>query len=226
MAWRKRPEPKTDSATSGSFIAMDREEAARALDLLKKVVGQARDESTLEKWGAIWILNGMTNGAGFVATHFLFRAGYTSVVPFAALWAGILSLNLSSIIFLKRGSSAGARTFVESQIWSIWTTFIVSGVVAAFVNLLLGLDRMFVAPVMSILAMAAFSAMGGIMGKRWYALAALFGVMALVMAALPEVQFLILAGLWGAGQSGAGVYLLMERRKRLAAQGGIEPRLV
>ena len=203
---------------------MDREEASRALDLLTKVVAQARDESSLQNWGAIWIFNGLTNAGGFVVTQVLFWHDCPPL-HFAILWASILSVNLTAIFFLKRNQTAGARTFIENQIWSIWTAFIVASVVVAFVNLLIGLDRIFVAPVMCVLAGVAFAQMGAVMGRRWYGMSAVFVAAALGTAAVPQWQFVVLGGLWCFVQSGAGVRLLVERRRRLAAHG-VEPHLV
>ena len=44
---------------------MDRAQAVEALELLRRVVGQARDDTTLQNWGVIWMLHGFTNGLGF-----------------------------------------------------------------------------------------------------------------------------------------------------------------
>ena len=37
---------------------MDREQAVEALQLLRRVVGQARDDTTLQNWGVIWMVHG------------------------------------------------------------------------------------------------------------------------------------------------------------------------
>ena len=50
---------------------MDREEATRALELLRQVVTQARDDTALQNWGRIWMIHAFTNGGGFVATNLL-----------------------------------------------------------------------------------------------------------------------------------------------------------
>src|SRR4051794_3813521 len=47
---------------------MDREEAAQALELLSRVVRQARDDTAVQNWGAVWMVHGVTNGLAFAAT--------------------------------------------------------------------------------------------------------------------------------------------------------------
>src|SRR6266851_544008 len=98
---------------------MNREEATQALDLLRKVVSQARDDTTLQNWGAIWILHAFTNGGAMVLTNVLMWKGYLEPWPYMGMWAGVLAINISAIFVLKSGT-AGARTFIENQIWAIW----------------------------------------------------------------------------------------------------------
>src|SRR5258708_941840 len=102
---------------------MDRDEATKALELLRSVVGQARDDTALQNWGPIWILHAFTNAGAFVATNLLLWRGQGSRALYAALWTGLVVVNLAIIAALKvrRG---GARTFIENQIWAIWLTFI------------------------------------------------------------------------------------------------------
>ena len=203
---------------------MDREEAKSALEILRKVVETARDDSALQNWGAIWMFSAFTNSTGFGITHVWIRGGQMSPWPYAGLWGAILSVNLLAIFVLKAGSTGGARSFIENQIWSIWTTFIVAMLLAALVNWLMGLDRLFMPAVACIIAAIAFSMMGAIMGAWWYLPAALWAAMALVMASLPQLQFAIFAGLWFCTQFTGGALLHLARRRRLAS--GPQPRLV
>src|SRR5262249_5570374 len=105
--------------------AMNREEASQALELLKRVVSQARDDTALQNWGTIWVLHGFTNSIAFVATNLLLRSGHATPLPYAVLWTAVLVFNLATIFLLKSGSS-GVRSFVENQIWMIWSTFVVA----------------------------------------------------------------------------------------------------
>ena len=86
---------------------MDRAQAVEALELLRRVVGQARDDTTLQNWGVIWMLHGFTNGLGFVGTNILMWRGYETPWPYVMLWGVILPVNMGSIFLLK--SRAGRR---------------------------------------------------------------------------------------------------------------------
>ena len=65
---------------------MDRAQAVEALELLRRVVGQARDDTTLQNWGVIWMLHGLTNGLGFVGTNLLMWRGYDTPWAYVMLW--------------------------------------------------------------------------------------------------------------------------------------------
>jgi hypothetical protein len=193
---------------------MDREEAAGTLELLRKVVSQARDDTAAENWGVIWILNGISNGAGFVATHVLMRSGHLTPWPYVGLWAGIIAFN-GVTIRLFRAKTAIRGSFLEKQIWSIWTVFIVGMTLTAIVNYLIGLSTLFMPAVACILAATAFATMGAMMGTWWYLPAAIWGAMALVMALVPELQFALFGGLWAVTQSTGGALLERARRRKL-----------
>ncbi|MDY7230066.1 hypothetical protein [Hyalangium rubrum] len=204
---------------------MNREEAAEALQLIRRVVSQARDDTALQNWGVIWMIHAFTNGGGFLATHALYAQGYRSPGPYALLWSAIVPLNLISIFWLRRREAAGVRTFIERQVWSIWTTCMAAHVLVALCNWLLGLEVLFMPSVACVLIAMAFSVMGAIMGRAWYAAAAVFVLSALVLARVPHLGFAVLGALWFVTQFIGGLLLHRARRKRLAA-GGAEVRLV
>lgn len=202
---------------------MEREEATRALELLRRVVEQARDDTALQNWGVLWMLHGVTNALGFFATDVLLGRGHLEPWPFVALWTGVIGFNLLSVFVLKE-RRAGARSFVETQLWSIWTTFIAAVALLALLNHLMGLRTFFLGPVIGVLAAVAFATMGSIMGSRWYVAAAVFVVAALAMAALPARQFAILGSVFGTMQFVGGAALHRDKLRRLREGAG--PRLV
>ncbi len=202
---------------------MDRDQAVEALQLLRRVVGQARDDTTLQNWGAIWMLHAFTNGLGFVATNVLLWRGYETPWAYAGLWAVILPINIGTI-FLLKSHPAGAWTFFESMIWLIWMTFIGAVILTGLVNHLAGFRVMQLGPIIAVLSASAFSMMGGMMGRKWFLGAALFGLTAMAMAAFPRWQFVILGVTWAVVQFIAGAILHAQRKRRLAA--GAPARLV
>ncbi|MCP3143183.1 hypothetical protein [Pyxidicoccus xibeiensis] len=204
---------------------MNREEANQALDLIRRVVAQARDDSALQNWGVIWMLHAFVNAGGFVATQWLWTQGHRLPGPYALLWGGLLTFNIVTIFILKRRETAGTRSFIERQIWAIWTTFIAGMVLVAVINWLLGLDRLFMPAVACVLFGTAFSMMGALMGRIWFLVAAAFGLAALGMTQVPDHAFNLLAAVWFATQFGGGLALHRARLRRLSG-GGSGARLV
>ncbi|MFP2926504.1 hypothetical protein ACLESO_15040 [Pyxidicoccus sp. 3LG] len=198
---------------------MNREEANQALDLIRRVVTQARDDSALQNWGLIWMLHAFVNAGGFAATQWLWTQGHRLPGAYALVWAGVLTFNIVTIFVLKRGETAGTRSFIERQIWAIWTTFIAGMVLVALINWLLGLDRLFMPAVACVLFGTAFSMMGALMGRIWFLVAAAFGLAALGMTQAPDHAFILLGAVWFATQFGGGLALHRARLRRLAASG-------
>jgi hypothetical protein len=202
---------------------MNREEAARALAVLRSVVEKARDDTALMGWGRIWIVHAFTNGGAFIATDRLIAAGHLMSAPFIAMWAAVIAVDIASIFVLKR-RRAGARTFIETQIWAIWLTFIGSVVAVGLINHLMGLKLFFLGPVIGVLSAFGFSMMGAVMGRRWYLGVLIFLGAAVAMAVFHTRQFLILGATWGLAQLAGGIWLELDRKKAVRAGGA--PHLV
>lgn len=203
---------------------MNREEAAEALAVLRKVVAHTRDDTALQNYGVIWIIQGLLNFGGFVTTHYFFAVGYRKPPAFLALWLTIIVLDVVTVGVFKR-QRAGARTFVDVQLWTIWTTFILAVSLIAVLNHVMGLEAFFLGPVIGVLAAVAFASMGSLMGRRWYAGTVVFTLTAVAMAFWHEVQFVILGTTWGLAQVGGGIALDAARRRRQAS-GTAQARIV
>jgi hypothetical protein len=204
---------------------VERNDAAEALALLRRVVDRARDDSALQNWGLIWKVHAVTNGGGFIATNLMLWEGLADWRPFALMWSCIVTLNVGLILVLRK--KAGTRSFVDRVIWSVWTTFIAAVILLAILNQIMGLAIGFLAPVVAVMASMGFCTMGAILSRGWYFPAALFAAASVVMA-LPGIrhyQFIILGVLWGGCQFSAGVILDRAKRRALAEQEPA-PRLV
>lgn len=204
---------------------MNRDEAIEALELLRSVVRRARDDTAVQNWGRIWMLHGISNGCGFVATDWLLWRGHATPMPFVLLWVPILAFNLATVPLLKRRRS-GVPSFVEKQIWTIWTSFVVAVVVMAYLNYFMGLETLFVGPAIAVLAAVAFSSLASIVGPVWYGAAAVFVAVAVLMSLLPNVQFVILGVVWAATKVSAGFVLERAKRRRLARTEAAAPEVV
>jgi hypothetical protein len=190
---------------------VDREEATRALEVLRKVVGQTRDDSAMQNWGKKWMVQAFVNGGAFAGTNALLDRGVFEPWPFAALWSVAIALDVGIVLALGRRRS-GVRSFVETQVWSIWTTFIVAVSLVAVLNHAMGLRTFFLGPVIGALAGVAFATMGALLGRKWYAVAVVFAVTSVVMAYVGDKQFYVLAIVWGVAQFAAGLGLERARR--------------
>ena len=191
---------------------MDREEATRALEVLRKVVGQTRDDSAMQNWGKKWMVQAFVNGGAFAGTNALLDRGVFEPWPFATLWTVAIALDIGIVLALGRRRS-GVRSFVETQVWSIWTTFIAAVSLVAVLNHAMGLRTFFLGPVIGALAGVAFATMGSLLGRKWYAVAVVFAVTSIVMAYVGDKQFYVLAIVWGATQFAIGLGLERARRE-------------
>lgn len=192
---------------------MDRQEAQHALAVLRKVVDRAHDDTALQNYGLIWIVQGVMNAVGFIGTHVLLQDS-DDPPRFIALWSVVIGLGFAARMLLRRGR-AGVRSFVETQLWSIWLTFIAAVSLVAVLNHAMDLHAFFLGPVIGVLMAVAFASMGSLMSRRWYGIAAVFAVTAVAMAKFPAQQFVILGAVWGVAQIGSGI-ALHRRRERTA----------
>ncbi|MFO0660168.1 MAG: hypothetical protein U0165_10100 [Polyangiaceae bacterium] len=196
---------------------MDREQAAGTLELLRKVVAQARDDTALENWGIIWLLSAFSNTAGFEGTQYLFSTDHKTPWPYVGMWLGVLTVN-GIVIAIFKEKPKGNRSFIERQIWSIWNTCIVALGLAAIVNYLIGLTTLFMPAVACIIVAMTFSMMGAIMGAWWYLPAGVWAAMSLVIAALPSLQFALFGGIWFVTQATSGAFLHRARLRKLRGE--------
>jgi hypothetical protein len=142
--------------------------------------------------------------------------------PFIVLWTVAIGLDIAIVLALGRRRS-GVRSFVESQVWAIWSIFILAVSLVAVLNHAMGLRTFFLGPVIGALAGVSFATMGAVLGRKWYAVALVFAVTAIVMASFSAAQFYVLAVVWGVVQFAVGLGL---ERARRANVGSAAARLV
>ena len=172
----------------------------------------------------IWLVHALTNGGGFIATNVLLWRGHTDNIVYIGLWSAILAVNFALIGLLKR-RRAGVRSFVETQLYAIWLTFIAAVMLTAVVNHLMKLPLFGLGPIIAVLSGFGFAMMGATMGRRWFIAAGVFAAMALVMALVPSWQFVLLGVVWMAMQLAGGCWLVVEKRRQRRS-GQQPPRIV
>jgi hypothetical protein len=127
----------------------------------------------------------------------------------------VLLFNIPSIFVLK-SRTAGARTFIENTIWLIWLIFIATVILTGLANHLSGFKVFTLGPVIGILSAFAFSMMGGLMGRKWFLLAAIFALASLAVSLYPDWQFVILGLVWGCSQFTVGFLMHCSGESRTA----------
>jgi hypothetical protein len=100
---------------------MQREQADRALEIIRGVIQNTREDLVEHNWGVIWMIHAFLNLAAclcgwYIQTQKLIVLWY--LVPFAV--AG--GLNMVLVMFLVK-KDQGVKSYVEWQIHGVWTTF-------------------------------------------------------------------------------------------------------
>jgi hypothetical protein len=190
---------------------MDREQAADALAMLRKVVAKTRDDTALQNWGLIWVCSAFSNGGGFYATHVLLSRGTYAPWPFVGVWAVVFLCN-GIFIAALREKRVGAPSFIDRLTFSLWNVFIAAMSLVAVINYLMGIRvLLFMPAVACVLAAMTWAVMGAVMGRAWFVPAGIWAAMSLVMALLPGQQFALFAGLWALTQGVGGAMLHREK---------------
>jgi hypothetical protein len=98
---------------------VNREEAERALGIIRQVVQDTREDLVAHNWGLIWMVHAFTNLASFNAIGFFVESHglpiFWYLVPLAI--TGVLNM---AIIAVLHERDQGVRSFVEWQVHGIW----------------------------------------------------------------------------------------------------------
>lgn len=196
---------------------MDRQEAVESLQLIRRVIGQTRDESILQNWGVVWIIHGVLTALTCALTNYLLlERGETRIWLYFGIWSvHSVAVVLTILILKKRG---GAKTFVEKQIWGTWITYLLACYVVAGINEILGESVFHLAPLVAVLAAVSFSWMALTLSPKFFVMAALFVATSLAMARWLDHQFYILGAAWLVALVGQGSYYVRERARMEARE--------
>lgn len=101
---------------------MNRDDAEKALGIIRTVIQNTRDDLVSHNWGMIWMIHSFLNLAACLCGWYVEANGWP-------VWAYLIPLGINGVLnivvvqtLVKRDQ--GIRSYVEWQIHGIWTTFI------------------------------------------------------------------------------------------------------
>ena len=201
---------------------MDREQAERALGIIREVIENTREDLVAHNWGLIWIVHAFTNGVAFAAVGYYVESRGRPLVWYLAPLAAVAAVNLAVVALLAE-RDRGVRSFVEWQVHGIWVTFIVFSLGGAAVLQLAGASPTLFCPWMALTSGIGFSMMGVVFYRRFLALAAAFLLLAVAMPLVPRAQWYLMGAAWWGALFATGMLMFRERRRR---QRGGGPRIL
>jgi uncharacterized membrane protein YuzA (DUF378 family) len=207
---------------------VNREEAEKALGIIRTVIQNTRDDLAAHNWGLIWMIHAFINLAACLGGWYV-ENQQLPVLCFLVPLGIAAVLNLVTFMALLERDQ-GVRSYVELRLHGIWWTFIVftaAGCVALQLN---GAPPHLFGPIFAMTSGMSFAIMGVVFARQ-LPFAAVFLVITLVGPLLgsPGTPFagvqwgLIGAGWWAAlFFSGSGLH----REKRQRAQHATATRLL
>lgn len=194
---------------------MDKEQAERALSIIRGVIENTREDLIAHNWGAIWLVHAFTNSLSFASIgYFVERRGlpvYWYLVPLAI----VAAVNLLIVAVLAH-RDRGVRSFIEWQMHGIWITFIVFTLAgAAFLHLANASPALF-CPLIATTSGIGFSMMGVVFTPRFFGLAAMYVLVALIapLISVAGAQWYLLALAWWAAMFVPGLIMTREKLRR------------
>jgi hypothetical protein len=192
---------------------VNREEAERALAVIRKVVQNTRDDLVAHNWGLIWMVHAFTNLAACLAGWYLDSQEppprvFWYLVPFAVVGAVDIV-----IVQLLRKRDQGVRSYVEWQLHGIWCSFVVFTAVGAVALQASGTSPHLFGALFALTSGFSFAMMGVIFSRQWL-FALLFLAVAAVAPLLPGVQWGLIGLAWWSAMFFPGLLMHLEKRRR------------
>lgn len=191
---------------------MDKEQAEKALAIIRGVIDNTRDDLIARNWGVIWMTHSFINLAGAFLGAYIQRQGWP-VYAYAAPLLLVTFLNVVTVLALV-GRDQGVRSYVEWQLWAIWIAFLVFTLFVLAVLHLTGAKGELFAPLFAANCGIAFAMMGVVFYRRFFLAAAMFLAAMVAAAALPHYQWWIVGGAWWLAIFVPGYSAHREKRQR------------
>ena len=190
---------------------MNRDEAERALSVIRRVIQNTRDDLVDHNWGMIWLIHAFTNLSACLAGWVIEARGgpvYWYLVPFAVVGA----VDIVIVQFLVKRDQ-GVRSYVEWQLHGIWWSFVVVTAVGALVLHLGGAPPRLFGSLFALTSGFSFAMMGVVFSRQWV-FALVFLAVAAVAPLLPGVQWALIGAAWWSAMFFPGLHLYLEKRRR------------
>jgi hypothetical protein len=191
---------------------LNREEAEKALGIIRTVIQNTREDLVAHNWGQIWLIHAFVNlaaclGGWYVESRELPVFWYLVPLGVAAV------LNLLTVLLLVTRDQ-GVRSYVEWQIHGIWWTFLVFTLGGAAALHLSGASPRLFGSLFALTSGIGF-AMMGVVFRRQLPSAVYFLAVLLAGPLLPGVQWGLLGLGWWSAQFVGGLRMYREKRRRL-----------
>jgi hypothetical protein len=193
---------------------VDREEAEKALAIMRQVVQDTRDDLIERNWGLIWMIHAFTNLAAFLTLGLAIEPRELPIYWYLVPLAIVAGVDLAIVLLLVRRQD-GVRSFVEWQLHGIWTTFVVYSALAAVLLYVAPASPRLYCPLLALTSGIGFAMMAVVFYRRFFVFAALFMGVALVAPFLLAVQWVLFGAVWWAALFIPGLSMHRENRRRL-----------
>ena len=177
-----------------AFVAGEPVAARRVgfADILNRLFRETHHAVVLENWGLLWMWHAAVLLAMWIMTNVLIWQGVESRWSYFILWAGGISLWVPIVWMLRQ--RAGPVTAVERQIAHIWGASMIASLMLFWVELLLDLPVLTLAPVIALLTGMVFFIKAGILSGVFYIQAGVLFLTSLFMCLTGDLSHLFFGG--------------------------------
>jgi hypothetical protein len=194
---------------------LNREDAEKALGIIRKVIQNTREDLVAHNWGQIWMIHSFFNLAACLVGWYIESLGlpvFWYLVPL-----GVNGLINIIIVLLLVKRDQGVRSYVEWQIHGIWVTFIIFTLAGAAVLQFSDAPPWLFGPLFSLTTGIGFAMMGVVFSRQFPAAVA-FLLVTLVSPLLqqwPGTQWLLIGAAWWYFLFFPGLAMYREKRQRM-----------
>jgi serine/threonine-protein kinase len=158
-------------------------------DFFTRAMRETPNAVVLENWGVLWMCHSAMVLSQCVLTTWMAWGGVTSPLWYLLLWGG--GLGVWGVFFWKMRQRAGPVLFVERQVAHVWGSAIAATIMVFWVEYLLGLRVLTLAPMLAVLAGMVFVVKAGMLSGQFYVSAAAMFLTAVPMCLWPDYGVLM-----------------------------------